>query len=43
MRQQAEVLEHHAHLVPAQFDQFCLGRLEQVLAVEQDLSRLSVR
>jgi hypothetical protein len=38
MRQQGEVLEHHAHLVAADFDQL-LGRcLEEVPAVEIDLA-----
>ena len=38
MRQQAEMLEHHAHLVPAQFDQFGWRRLQKIFAIQQDLA-----
>jgi len=34
MGQQGEMLEHHAHLVAADFDEFGLAGLQQVLAVE---------
>jgi hypothetical protein len=38
MRQQTEMLEHHAHLVAAQVDELGRRRLEQIAAVEQDLA-----
>ena len=36
MRQQGEILEHHAHLVAADVDQLGVARLEQVAALELD-------
>ena len=36
MRQQGEVLEHHAHLVAANLDQLAFGRLQEVAALEQN-------
>ncbi len=38
MRQQSEMLEHHAHLAPPQLDQALRARGQQVLAVEQHLA-----
>ena len=38
VRKQSEVLEDHAHLVPAKFDQLSLGGGAQVLAIEFDLT-----
>ena len=38
MRQQRKILEHHAHAMAAQFDQFGVGDRQQVLALELDLS-----
>jgi hypothetical protein len=41
MRQQREVLEHHAHLVASDLDHLALREAEkQVLAVEDDLARV---
>src|SRR3546814_13174975 len=37
MRQQGEVLEHHAHLVAADLDHLALGAAQQVAALEEDL------
>ena len=39
MRQQGKVLEHHAHLVAADVDEFCRAGLEQILAIEGELAR----
>ena len=36
MRQQGEILEHHAHLVAADVDQLRIAGLEQVAAIEHD-------
>src|SRR3546814_9931224 len=38
MRQQSEVLEHHAHLVAADLDHLALGAAQQVAALEEDLA-----
>ena len=38
VRQKAKVLEHHAHLVPPDVDQFGRSGLEQVTAIEDDLA-----
>jgi hypothetical protein len=37
VRQQAEVLEHHAHLVAANVDQLIFRGFQQVAAVQQNL------
>jgi hypothetical protein len=39
MGQQGEMLEHHAHAMPADLDQLLLGGGEQVLAFEHDPAR----
>src|SRR3546814_14639020 len=38
MRQQGEVLEHHAHLVAADLNQLALGGTQQVAPFEDDLA-----
>jgi hypothetical protein len=38
MRQQAEVLEHHPHLVTAKLDERLLADLQKILVIEDDLS-----
>ena len=38
MRQQREVLEHHAHLVAADLDQLVLAGAQQILAVENEFA-----
>ena len=43
MRQQREVLEHHAHAVPADLDQLAVGDAAEVAAVEADLAGASAR
>ncbi len=39
MGQQREMLENHTHLVAPDFDEFALGFLEQILALEDDLAQ----
>ena len=39
VRQQAEALEHHGHLVLAEVLQFALAHLHHVLAIDQNLAR----
>ena len=39
VRQEAEVLKHHAELVTAEADQFGVARLQKILAIEQHFAR----
>ena len=43
MRQQREMLEHHAHAVAPELDQLALGHRQEVAPVEEDVARWSAR